>query len=295
MEKVKKIIDLSWMDILWMLVGSGLIAFASKCIYDPCNMVIGGVSGLAILMRWIGETFLKRTIPLWLTTVVFNVPLMLLAWKQKGFAFISKMLIATAMFSVWLAVIPDVTVVERDMVLATVFGGVLTGAGVGLVFKANTTTGGTETVAMLLWPYFKHVSVAQILQVVDGFIVVLGVFAFGISDTLYAMLAVYVAARITDGMLEGVKFAKQAFIITNQVDKVAQEVMNKMERGITGLRAVGMYSQQEKTMLYCVVSKKEIVTLKEIVHNADANAFLVVTDAREVLGEGFLPADTQQL
>lgn len=293
MEKVKKIVNVSLKDFLLMLIGSGLVAFASKCIYDPCNMVIGGVSGLAILIKWVGETFFKVAIPLWLTTVVFNVPLMLLAWKQKGFAFISKTLIATAMFSVWLAVIPDVTVVERDMVLATVFGGILTGAGIGLVFKAEATTGGTDAVAMLLWPYFKHISVAQILQVLDGIIVALGVFAFGISDTLYAIMAVYVAARITDGMLEGVKFAKQAFIITNEVDAVANEVMNKMERGITGLRAVGMYSQSEKTMLYCVVNKKEIVTLKEIVHKADANAFLVVTDAREVLGEGFLSADVQ--
>ncbi len=293
MEKMKKVVDVNIKDILLMLIGSGLIAFASKCIYDPSNMVIGGVSGLAILVKWIGETFFKISVPLWVTTVVFNIPLILLAWKQKGFNFISKMLIATAMFSAWLAVIPEVAVVERDMVLATVFGGFLTGAGVGLVFRAGTTTGGTETVAMLLWPYFKHVSVAQILQVLDGLIVVLGVFAFGISDTLYAIIAVYVAARITDGMLEGVKFAKQAFIITEHVDQVADEVMHKMERGITGLRAIGMYSKSEKNMLYCVVSKKEIVTLKEIVHKADANAFLVVTDAREVLGEGFLPADVQ--
>lgn len=290
---MKKLIDLSIKDFLLMLIGSGLIAVASKCIYDPCSMVIGGVSGLAILVKWVGNTFFKVSIPLWITTVAFNIPLMLIAWKKKGFRFISKMLIATAMFSAWLAVIPDVTVVEQDMVLATIFGGILTGAGVGLVFKADTTTGGTETVAMLLWPYFKHVSMAQILQVLDGAIVLLGVFAFGISDTLYAILAVYVAARITDGMLEGVKFAKQAFIITDQVDVVAKEVMNKMGRGITGLRAVGMYSKQEKTMLYCVVNKKEIVTLKEIVYKADANAFLVVTDAREVLGEGFLPADVQ--
>lgn len=294
MEK-KKILDVTWKDILFMVIGSGCIAFASKCIYDPCNMVIGGVSGLAILAKWLGKTFLELDIPLWMTTVAFNIPLMLLAWKKKGFSFISKMLVATAMFSLWLAIIPEVEVVQRDMVLATVFGGILTGAGVGLVFKAGTTTGGTETVALLLWPYFKHVSVAQILQIVDGVIVILGIFAFGISDTLYAIMAVFVAARITDGMLEGVKFAKQAFIITNEVDRVSQEVMNKMERGITGLRAVGMYSGQEKTMLYCVVSKKEIVTLKEIVSKADANAFLVVTDAREVLGEGFLPVDMQQM
>lgn len=294
MEK-KKMINVSWKDGILMLVGSGLIAFASKCIYDPCSMVIGGVSGIAILVKWLGERLAGVTIPLWVSTVVFNVPLMLVAWKRRGFAFISKMLVATAMFSVWLALIPDVSVVEQDMVLATVFGGILTGAGVGLVFRAGTTTGGTETVAMLLWPYFKHVSVAQILQVVDGAIVVLGVFAFGISDTLYAILAVYVASRITDGMLEGVKFAKQAFIITEQVEQVVEAVMTKMDRGITGLRAVGMYSKQEKTMLYCVVDKKEIVTLKEIVHHADKEAFMVVTDAREVVGEGFLSHDAQQI
>ena len=286
MKQIMKMMRISRKDILLIVVGSGLMAFASKWIYDPCGLVIGGVTGLSILIKWTGETYLGMEIPLWVTTVVFNIPLMLLAWKLKGFSFIYRVMLATGIYSVWLAVLPEVTP-EPDLVLAAVFGAVLSGTGVGLVFRAKATTGGSETVATLLWPRMKQYSVVQILQVIDGMIVALGVFAFGIYRTLYAIAAVYVASRVSDRLLEGLKFAKQAFVVTEKPEEVAEQII-RMERGVTGLRALGMYSGADKIMLYCVVSKKEIITLKELVHKVDANAFLVVSDAREVLGEGFM-------
>lgn len=278
-------------DLLLILLGSGLTAFASKCIYDPNDLVIGGVSGLAILIRWLGETRFGIEIPLWVTTFVLNAPILLAAWRMRGFSFIYRVAFSTLVYTLWLAVIPRTVIVEGDMVLAAVFGALISGAGVGLVFRARSTTGGTETVAALLWPYFKHISVVRLLQILDGIIVGLGVFAFGISRTLYAVMAVYVASRVSDGILEGVKSARQAFVVTDRPKEAADGIMKRMERGVTGIRAMGMYSGKDRTMLYCVVNKKEIITLKEIVGQVDERAFLVVGDAREVLGEGFLGAE----
>lgn len=280
-------------DSCLIVIGSALIAFASKCIFDPCGMVTGGVSGLAILIKRLSEIGLAVSIPLWVTTIVFNIPLMLIAWKKKGLAFIWRVLFATAAFSVWLAVLPEVDVTENDLVLAAIFGALSTGAGVGLVFRARATTGGTETLATLLWERFPYMSVTQILMILDGIVVCFGAIVFGISKTLYAVMTVYMAGQVADKVMEGGKFAKQVFIVTEHGQEIAKAIMDGLDRGVTGLHSMGMYSGAEKIVLYCIVSRKELVTLKAIVHEKDPKAFLTVGDAREVFGEGFIPLQSQ--
>lgn len=280
-------------DICLIVIGSALIAFASKCIFDPCGMVTGGVSGLAILIKRLSEMGLSVSIPLWATTIAFNIPLMLVAWKKKGLAFIWRVLFATAAFTVCLAVLPDADVTGNDLVLATIFGGLSTGAGVGLVFRARATTGGTETLATLLWERFPYMPVTQILMILDGIVVCFGVIVFGISKTLYAVMAVYMAGQVSDKIMEGGKFAKQVFIVTERGQEIAQAIMDGLDRGVTGIHSMGMYSETEKITLYCIVSRKELVALKEIVHETDPKAFLTVGDAREVFGEGFVALQSQ--
>lgn len=142
-------------------------------------------------------------------------------------------------------------------------------------------------VSALIQHKMRHYSIAQILQVVDGAIVILGVFIFGLQRALYAVIAIFVTTKVTDGFLEGMKFAKIAFIITDLHTEMANSLMEELERGLTGISARGMYSGEEKTMLFCVVGKKQIVRLKELVTKTDPKAFVIVTDAREVIGEGF--------
>lgn len=143
-------------------------------------------------------------------------------------------------------------------------------------------------VAVLLQCKLRHYSVAQIMQVLDGMIVLAGLYVFGLRSSMYAIVAIFIVSKVTDTILEGMKFSKAAFIITDHYEEIAKRVMEELERGVTGLEAYGMYSKARKCMLYCVVSKKEIVFLKELVHQTDPNAFVVVGDVREVLGEGFL-------
>lgn len=143
-------------------------------------------------------------------------------------------------------------------------------------------------VAVLIRRKLRHYSVVQIMQVLDGAIVIAGLYAFGLKIGLYAIISIYIVTKVSDALMEGLKFSKAAFIVTDHYKEVADALLEKLDRGVTGLRAVGMYSGDEKCVLYCVVSKKEIVDLKEIVVSIDKNAFVIVSDAREVLGEGFV-------
>lgn len=273
---------------LVIIAGTGLLAFAIKCIFDPVGLVTGGFTGIAILVKNLTGIFFKGGIPLWFANLVLNIPFFLLALKIKGKKFIGRTAFATVLLSVWLYVIPEIDFVSGDYFLASIFGGVLAGVAMGMILWANTTTGGTEMVAVLLQCKLRHYSVAQIMQVLDGMIVLAGLYVFGLRSSMYAIVAIFIVSKVTDTILEGMKFSKAAFIITDHYEEIAKRVMEDLERGVTGLEAYGMYSKARKCMLYCVVSKKEIVFLKELVHQTDPNAFVVVGDVREVLGEGFL-------
>ena len=277
-----------WLAWVMIVGGTCLLALAIKCIFDPIGLVTGGFTGISIVVKKMTEQSIDGGIPLWLTNLAMNVPVFLIAWRIKGKRFIGRTAVATFLLSAWLYVIPEMDLVAGDFILAAIFGGVIAGIGMGLIFLARATTGGTDMVAALIQHKLRHYTIAQIMQILDGIIVILGLYLFGIQPALYAIVAIYIVTQITDAFVEGFKFSKAAFIITDQYEEIAQTIMKKLNRGITGLNAKGMYSGEEKCMLYCVVSKKEIVELKELVLEIDRNAFVIVTDAREVLGEGFL-------
>lgn len=142
--------------------------------------------------------------------------------------------------------------------------------------------------AALIQRKLRHYSIAQIMQFIDGLVIVIGMYVFGIHKALYAIIAVYLVTKVSDGMIEGLKFSKGAYIITEKADQVSDMIIREMDRGVTGLKGVGMYSGQDKLMLFCVVNKKEIVTLREKVDAIDPDAFVIVSDVREVHGEGFI-------
>lgn len=142
-------------------------------------------------------------------------------------------------------------------------------------------------VATLIQHRLRHYSIVQIMQFLDGAIVLIGLYVFGIRAGLYAIVAIFITSKVSDALMEGFKFSKVAFIISDQYELVAKRIMEDFDRGVTGLYARGMYSGTEKCVLYCVVSQKEIVQVKEMVQETDPEAFVIVSDAREVLGEGF--------
>lgn len=275
-------------DYIAIIIGTGLMGLAIQCIFDPISLVMGGFTGMAIIVKYVTEGLVEGGIPLWLTNLVLNIPVFLVALKVKGSKFIGRTFFATIMLSVWLYIIPAVDLSMGDYTLATIFGGVISGAGMGMVFLAKATTGGTDMVAAIIQVKLKHYSIAQIMQFIDGAVVVTGLYVFGLKPTMYAIVTIFIVAKVSDMLMEGLKFSKAAYIITDKYDAVAEVLLTKLDRGVTGLEAKGMYSGNEKFMLFCVVSKKQIVELKDLVVQIDPNAFVIVSDVREVMGEGFI-------
>ncbi len=273
---------------LLIIVGTAGVAFAVQCMYDPCGLVTGGFSGIAIIIKSLTEHIIPGGVPLWLTNLLLNIPVFIVAYIKMGKRFIGRTLFGTVMLSVWLYILPVIDLAQGDMLLVALFGGVFSGAGMGMVLRANATTGGTDMVAALIQLKIRHYNVAQIMQILDGAIVILGFFVFGLRPSLYAIVAIFVTTKVSDAILEGFKYSKAAYIITDKYEEVAKVLMEELDRGATGLKATGMYTGKDRCVLYCVVSKKQIVTLKEIVVNIDPKAFVIVSDVREVLGEGFL-------
>ncbi len=269
-------------DYILILIGASIMGFAIKNIYDPIGLVTGGASGVAIILKK------QFGVPLWLTNTAINIPLFAAAAKLKGWSFIKRTLLATVTLSVSLYVIPEMPFLMDDLFLTALFGGLITGAGAGIVFACQATTGGTDMLAAIIRRWLPHYTLAQILQVLDAVIVLIGAGIFGVTYALYALIAIYAVSKVSDGIIEGMKYSKVAYIISDKSTEIAAAILKELERGVTALDARGMYSGNRKDVLFCVVSRKEIAQLKELVVSHDAQAFVIVSDAREVLGEGFI-------
>lgn len=269
-------------DYILILIGASIMGFAIKNIYDPIGLVTGGASGVAIILKK------QFGMPLWLTNTAINIPLFAAAAKLKGWSFIKRTLLATVTLSVSLYVIPEMPFLMDDLFLTALFGGLITGAGAGIVFACQATTGGTDMLAAIIRRWLPHYTLAQILQVLDAAIVLIGAGIFGVTYALYALIAIYAVSKVSDGIIEGMKYSKVAYIISDKSEEIAAAILKELERGVTALDARGMYSGNRKDVLFCVVSRKEIAQLKELVVGHDAQAFVIVSDAREVLGEGFI-------
>lgn len=277
-------------DYLFIMVGTLLLALGINLFYEPFQLVTGGVTGLAIVLKSMTVNLLPGGIPLWVTNTVINIPLFFIAVLVKGKEFGGRSLFGTVFLSVALFVTAPLSQLfsNSDLLLASVFGGVVSGAGLGLVFLAFSTTGGTDLAASIIQHFIRHISVARIMLALDGLIILSGLFIFGSDKALYAIISVFISAKVIDAILEGIHFSKAAFIITAQPDAISKKVFDILDRGVTGIYSQGMYTQVDKKMLLCVVSKTEIIRLKEIVRELDPLAFVIVADVREVLGEGFI-------
>lgn len=272
---------------LKVIIGTGLFAFSVKCIYDPCGLVIGGFSGIAIIIRKLTQNLVPGGIPLGLTTFVLNIPFFIIAWYKLGKQFVKRSIVATFLVSAWLLVMPDYSLTGNDYMLTAIAGGITGGGGLGLVLSTGTTTGGSDMVASLIQKAFPHYSVAVLMAFIDALIVFGSAWLFGVMAVIYAVISLYIQGKISDTLVVGVHFAKSVFVITDSPEPVAADVLKYLNRGVTGIDVKGMYTGNNKNMLFCVVSKKEISKLKTIVNRHDSNAFVIVSDAKEVLGEGF--------
>jgi len=275
-------------DMLFATFGTFLLGIAIHFFFDAKDIVTGGVTGLGIIFERLSQRHLSFTIPIWLTNLMFNVPLLIAGKKFKGTVFVLKTLYCTVFLSLVLFLLGFTKVNEvSDILLASIYGGVIAGTGLGFVFKGSASTGGTDLLATLIHQKYPHLSVSKLVVYLDAVTVALGLFVFGVQMVMYAIIAIYISGKIIESVLEGINFSKAVFIISDTPDDISAEIMEKIQRGVTGLYGCGMYTKISKTVILTVVDVKEIVLLKEIVKEIDGNAFIIVADVKEVLGEGF--------
>lgn len=276
-----------WMTYLLLTAGTFFMAVGINVIYEPLSMVTGGFSGIGILVKKLTQTARWSGIPVGMTTFLLNIPLFIWGYSQKGKAFVKKTVYTASCFSFFLLIIPTFDIVKQDYLMAALVGGLLNGTGIGLVFSQGASTGGSDLLSVLTAKILPGLSASERLILIDTLIVAAGVFIFGLEIGLYAVVAVFVTGKVSDAILDGLKFAKIAYIISDHPEEISEHILRKLGRGLTGLEGQGMYSEKHKMVLMCVVSKKEAVLLKDIVKNADNEAFLILSEAKEVLGEGF--------
>lgn len=277
-----------WCRELWyMIIGTACMATAVNIVYDPMGMVPGGFSGASILLERVSLRIVQGGIPVWLFNLLLNLPVFIWGFFLKGREFMLKSMLTNLLFTVMLYLIPITAVAKKDFFLASIVGGSLTGLGIGLVFAVGYSTGGTDLLGSLIQHFMPHYPVARILFVLDALIIVAGALYFGIDKAIYAAVSVYLTTEIMDNILSGLHVSKQVMIISGEYMQIGSDIMQQMKRGVTELKAVGAYSRAERPALLCIVGRKQIRKLLKIVRSHDDSAFVIISDVREVLGEGF--------
>ena len=259
-----------------------LVTAAGLCFFlVPNKIAAGGVSGLATVLLYLAN------LPMGVTMLVLNIPLFLLSLRIIGPMFGVKTLFGAIALSVAVDFMNLVALpLTNDPLLAAIYGGVVSGIGLGLAFRFGGSTGGTDMAAQLVARYLP-MSVGQALLLVDGIVILLAGIVFGPERALYALLAVFVTTKAIDLIQEGQSYAKAVLVISDHADAIAQAIMVQMDRGVTGLAARGLYTNTQREMLLITVARSEISRVKDIVRTIDDRAFVIIHDVHEVLGEGF--------
>ncbi|MBO6215661.1 MAG: YitT family protein [Lachnospiraceae bacterium] len=288
MVLTKKRMERILRDLLIITIGATIIAFAVKYIFDPSDLVTGGVSGLAIVVKNLTGRYWDYEVPLWLSNVILNVPIFLFAWKTDGFKSIIRTGTAWFIMTVELYLFPDYSFIPDNLLLTSIYGGIAFGVGTGLLLIARATTGGTDMLGNTISKYLRHISVGHLIEFLDGAVVVIGLFVFDVEHTLYAIISVFVMGRVMDYIIDRGKKAKIALIISSQPDKISQSILTELDRGVTSIGAIGEYSKEKKKVLLCVCTKRDIPDVKDIVKEYDKKAFFIVGNVSEAMGEGFV-------
>lgn len=281
-------------DYIFIALGALIQAVSLRIFFVPADLASGGVSGISQLINHFTGW------PIGLMVLIGNVPLFALGWRFLGgrrFALRTAVAIVTySLLTDLLLRIPAFTYyanilindLKGDIFLNSLYGAIISGIGYGLVYRARGTSGGSDILARILNKW-RGVSMTQSYLVVDTAVILSAGFVFGWKQALYAMITLYVSGLVAETVLEGGGTVRTAMIVTNKPEDVSARVIEDLERGVTYLEGRGAFTGNSRPVLYCVVSRAEVVTLKTIVHEIDPEAFMVIGVAHEALGEGFKP------
>jgi uncharacterized membrane-anchored protein YitT (DUF2179 family) len=279
-------------DYLLILLGALIQALALRLFLIPADLVSGGISGLAQLVNH------YTGFPIGMMVLIGNIPLFILGWRHLGGPrFTIRTILSILAFSIFtdtLVFFLPIDPVTNDMVLNTLYGGLLMGIGLGIVYRGRGTSGGTDILGRILNQY-SGITISQAYLITDSLVVIGAGFVFGWTNALYGLVLIYVSGLAAEIALQGTNIIRTAIIVTTETEAVTQAIMRDLERGVTILSGTGGYTGEPRAVIYCTVARMEINRLKILVHDIDPKAFMVIGQAQEALGEGFKPlADDAQ-
>ncbi|HET0202852.1 TPA: YitT family protein [Streptococcus pneumoniae] len=270
--------------IFTILLGAAIYAFGLTYFVVPHHLFEGGATGITLI------TFYLFKIPVSLMNLLINIPLFILAWKIFGVKSLYSSLLGTLALSAWLAFFEHIPLhidLQGDLLITALIAGILLGIGLGIIFNAGGTTGGTDILARILNKY-THISIGKLLFILDFCILMLILLIFkDLRLVSYTLLFDFIVSRVIDLIGEGGYASKGFMIITKRPDQLAKAINDDLGRGVTFISGQGYYSKENLKIIYCIVGRNEIVKTKEMIHRIDPQAFITITEAHEILGEGF--------
>ncbi|HEX1667994.1 TPA: YitT family protein [Streptococcus pneumoniae] len=270
--------------IFTILLGAAIYAFGLTYFVVPHHLFEGGATGITLI------TFYLFKIPVSLMNLLINIPLFILAWKIFGAKSLYSSLLGTLALSAWLAFFEHIPLhidLQGDLLITALIAGILLGIGLGIIFNAGGTTGGTDILARILNKY-THISIGKLLFILDFCILMLILLIFkDLRLVSYTLLFDFIVSRVIDLIGEGGYAGKVFMIITKRPDQLAKAINDDLGRGVTFISGQGYYSKENLKIIYCIVGRNEIVKTKEMIHRIDPQAFITITEAHEILGEGF--------
>ncbi|HEL2055476.1 TPA: YitT family protein [Streptococcus suis] len=271
-------------NIFFILLGSGIFSFALNYLIMPNHLYEGGITGINLILF-----YLFKFQP-WMMNILINIPLFLLGWKLLGRKILIYSLIGTFAVTFWLLLFEKLPIhinLANDLLIVSMLGGILVGLGLGIIFKAGGTTGGSDIIARIGHKYLPY-SIGQIILAIDFLVLTLTVIVSqNLRIVLYTLLMVTIASKVIDFVTEGGYGSKGVMIVSQKSEQLAQAIDSEIERGVTFIKAQGFYSKTDINMIYSVIYKSQLQEMKELIHRIDPHAFITITDAHEVLGEGF--------
>ena len=263
-----------------ILIGTLIGAAAYPIFLTPNQIAPGGITGVAMILNHLFSW------PVGTVSLVLNVPLFLIGYRTMGRIFAFRSLVATVVFSVFIDVLP-LHPLTTDPLLGTLYGGVLLGIGLGLIMRGGATTGGSDMIARMVHRRFQFISVGSFLFAIDFAVVLAAGFLIGTTEALYALINIFLTAKVMDVIIIGFSANKACFVISSRWKEISERIMRDMDRGVTQLTARGAYTGAERPTLLCVISRSEIMSFKRILREEDENAFVIIVEAHEAIGDGF--------
>ena len=276
------------LDYVLLVVGATIQAIGLRLFLVPANLANGGVTGISQLINHFTGW------PIGLMVLSGNLPLFLIGWRfLGGRRFALRTALAVLVYSLVIDVLPRLHIlptngITDDIFLNSLYGAVVSGVGYGLVYRAGGTSGGSDILARIL-NHYRSLSMTQSYLMVDSVVILSAGFVFGWKQALYAIVTLYVSGIVSENVLEGSGTVRTALIVTSQARSISDRVLEEMERGVTILQGTGAYTGIERPVIYCVITRSEVAQLKSIVREIDPQAFIVIGQAHEALGEGFKP------